>query len=251
MRTLFIVVALTAALVDGTAFAQGDDVRAVEARKACASGDVDKGIKLLAEILATTDDVTAVYNMGRCYQQNGKPDKAALQFREYLRKATDLSPELRSRVQAQLREAEADERASRRDVSTSPLAGSPPPGSTLAGTPSGTADRGASSTKKNLRLAGIGVASAGVVSIGTAVYFGLRAKSLADHNEKAGNTFSKSDEDAGKTANTVQYVFYGIGAAALASGAVLYYLGWDHGEQVAVLPSVTPHRAGAVQRIRL
>jgi len=87
-----------------------EDPRAIEARKACASGEVERGIKQLADYLATTDDVTAVYNMARCYEQNGMRDRALLQFREYLRKARDLSTADRADVEAHIQQLEAEQR---------------------------------------------------------------------------------------------------------------------------------------------
>ena len=234
---------------DRVAMAQTEDPRAVEARKACASGDVDKGIKLLAEILATTDDPTAVYNMGRCYQQNGQAEKAILQFREYLRKARDLNAEERRMVEAHLREAEADDRAKRAAASVpQPNSGLTPLPDPTVGT---TVPTDRSTGNKKLRLAGIGVGSLGVVSLGTGLFFGLQAHSLQRQHEKQDNMFSLADDKAGHRAATLQWVFYGIGAAVLAGGAALYYLGLDHDESVALLPSVSPQGMGALLRVRL
>jgi hypothetical protein len=249
---VLVAVAASVALSQRSARAQpGQDSRAVEARKACAAGEVDKGIRILADILATTEDITAVFNMGRCYQQNGQPTKAIQQFREYLRKGKDLGPDDRKETEGLIKEAEAEEKT-RSGQGLAPTASrSLASAGTVAETGQAATDSEASGKRRLLRWTGIGVASAGVLSIGTAVYFGLHAKSLEEQNEKPGNTFNKSSDDAGKRASTFQYVFYGVGAAALAAGAVLYYLGWEPGEQVAVLPSVTPHGAGAVLRIRL
>jgi hypothetical protein len=245
MRARFATVGLGILFFTRGALAQTDDPRAVEARKACAAGEVDKGVKLLADILATTEDTTAIYNMGRCYQQNGKPDKAALQFREYLRKATDLTPEVRGQVEAQLREAEADERIARSQASSLPGTTTPPG---VVATPEHSPDWKA---KQNLRLAGIGVGSAGVLSLGVGTFFGLRASSLQRQNSADGNKFNSSDDKAGSKAVTLQWVFLGVGAAAVAGGAILYYLGLDEDNKVALVPSLGPRGAGAMLSVRL
>jgi len=70
MRTLPVWAAVTATSIAGAsgAVAQPDDPRAVGARAACAAGEVETGIKFFAQILATMEDLTPVYNMCRCYR---------------------------------------------------------------------------------------------------------------------------------------------------------------------------------------
>jgi hypothetical protein len=212
-----------------------DDPRALEARKACAAGDVDRGIKLLADYLATTEDVTAVYNMGRCYQQNGLSPKAALQFREYLRKARDLSPADRREIEGQIKELEA-EPADKTPAATVATPAPAPPSN----------DAGAS-----LRTAGLAVAAVGLASTGAGFFFMARTRSLEDKVTQA-STFNQADNSAGLTARNLQYVTFGVGAAAIITGATLYYLGAaGRSERVAVLPVLAPRAAGAVVRIRL
>jgi len=98
-----------------------------------------------------------------------------------------------------------------------------------------------------LRVAGVACAALGLASIGTAVYFYTRALSLSD---KVNNSDAPSplDHEAGKNAQTMQWVFYGAGAAAVATGSLLYYLGWraaDLGPSAnTVAPWVAPGMAG-------
>jgi hypothetical protein len=61
------------------------------AKRACLVGDVEKGTGLLADLYVDTNDATYIYNQGRCFEQNGKNDQAVLRFKEYLRKAKNLS----------------------------------------------------------------------------------------------------------------------------------------------------------------
>ena len=61
------------------------------AKKACATGDFAKGVDLLADLYVESNDISWVYNQGRCYQQNNRWEQAISRFREYLRKAKDIS----------------------------------------------------------------------------------------------------------------------------------------------------------------
>jgi tetratricopeptide (TPR) repeat protein len=98
-----------------------------------------------------------------------------------------------------------------------------------------------------LRFAGIVCGAAGLASIGTAVYFYTRAASLSDRVSSS-DAPTSSDYQAGKDAETMQWVFYGVGAAALATGAVLYWLGSSSSAfaptATVVAPMVGPGIAG-------
>jgi hypothetical protein len=104
---LYLAIATLALLVPAAARAQGDE-RMKEVKRACAAGEVQKGINLLADLYVETNDPTAIYNQARCYQQNGMADRAANRFREYLRKAGDLRPAERAEVEGFIREADAE-----------------------------------------------------------------------------------------------------------------------------------------------
>lgn len=64
-----------------------DDPRIVQARKACLAGDVQQGIRVLADLYVATDDPIWIFNQGRCYQQNNQPSNALARFKEFLRKS--------------------------------------------------------------------------------------------------------------------------------------------------------------------
>ena len=73
--------------------AMGANVESREraAKRACLVGDVEKGAGILADLYVDTNDANYIYNQGRCFEQNGKNDQAVLRFKEYLRKAKDIS----------------------------------------------------------------------------------------------------------------------------------------------------------------
>ena len=78
--------------------------RELEAKKACLGGHADKGIELLADLYAETNDPTYIYNQGRCFEQNGRFTEAVTRFREYLRKATAAAPDERAQLDKHIAE---------------------------------------------------------------------------------------------------------------------------------------------------
>jgi len=100
-----------------------------------------------------------------------------------------------------------------------------------------------------LRIAGITCGALGLASIGTAVYYYTRATSLSDKVTGA-NPASPSDYQAGKDAQTMQWVFYSVGAGALATGAALYLLGSSQASsaEVGLAPMLGPRTAGLSAR---
>ena len=61
-----------------------------------------------------------------------------------------------------------------------------------------------------------------------------------------------SDDSAGKNAETMQWVFYGIGGAAIGTGALLYALGWPRADKnpprAGIVPMLGPGLAGISAR---
>jgi hypothetical protein len=106
----------TAALVAlaamaGTARAQERDPRELEAKKACLGGRPDRGIELLAELYAETNDPTYIYNQGRCFQQSGQAREALTRFKEYMRKAPNMSADDKALVAGYISELEEQVKA--------------------------------------------------------------------------------------------------------------------------------------------
>jgi len=56
------------------------------------------------------------------------------------------------------------------------------------------------------------------------LYYWTRARSLSDSADKA-TIYNQADYDDGKQAERMQWIFYGVGAAALATGAGLLMYG--------------------------
>jgi hypothetical protein len=82
---------------------------------------------------------------------------------------------------------------------------------------------------RGLRIAGIAVAAAGLLAVANGVRLSIKVRDLnqtvyADQPDKVAE---------GKAAARDQWISYGIGAAALAGGGVLYYLGAREAETTA------------------
>lgn len=96
-----------------------------------------------------------------------------------------------------------------------------------------------------LRTTGLVVAAVGGAAIVAGVVFNL------EHNSKVSDLapdYTRDKESSSKTYKTVSMLGYGVGAACLVGGAVIYYLGWRAGSetQVALVPSVMDGGAGAL-----
>jgi tetratricopeptide (TPR) repeat protein len=91
------------------------------------------------------------------------------------------------------------------------------------------------------RLIAYGSGATGALLVGIGVYYGHRAATLSDEVTsacRAGCTFADvAAKDAeGRSADRKQYVFYGLGAAALVTGGVLYWMaGREHTSAVVAL----------------
>jgi hypothetical protein len=95
---------------------------------------------------------------------------------------------------------------------------------------------------KGKRFAGYAVGGAGVILVATGVYFGAKARRFGDEvsDECADGcdwNLVKDKDAEGKSAETTQYVLYGVGAAAVAAGAVLWWMGSKESASVTVAPT--------------
>jgi tetratricopeptide (TPR) repeat protein len=242
----------------GPAFAEkGVSTSAKEkaAKKACALGDYQKGAEILADLFVETNDPTYIYNQARCYQQNGIWEQALLRFREHLRKAKNLSDSDRAETERQISDCEASLRQST-PVGASPAPTSPQvahaeaqpavptaeiahPAVPAAPTPQ-PPDGGKA---KRLRTAGIVCAAVGLAAVATGVGLALKTQSISSDEQQHVATVDK--ENQRKSLETWGWVSYGFGAAAIATGAVLYIVGWPSNQtsSVALLPALSPEGA--------
>jgi hypothetical protein len=245
--------------------------RATEAKKACSANHPDQGIEILAGLYSESGDPAYVRNQGRCYQQNGRNQEAALKFKEYLRIAKNLDASERAEIEGYIHESEKEA------APVVPVA--PPPAPAPAPSPV-SADTGPvaggsldltrqvpppvaeSNPGGGLRIAGLVAGGVGVASIVVGAIFGAQAKDKAKQLQDKvvpGSTYDaslKSLDDKGRSAQTMEWVFLGVGGAALIGGGVLYIIGSSQhatvaqnaspaGMAVAILPTISPRDLGA------
>jgi hypothetical protein len=121
-------VALLALLVAGFtasgARAADLDPREVEARKRFASGQYQQALDLFAQLFAENGDAVFLRNVGRCYQKLEQPQPAIDRFREYLRRAKDMTPDERTEIEGYIKEME--DLKSRQQAGAAPSLPSPP-----------------------------------------------------------------------------------------------------------------------------
>jgi len=246
--------------------AAGTEAKERAARKACLSGDYAKGVELLSDLFIDTKDPNYIFNQARCFEQNSRCEEAISRFREFLRKASAISPADKVDTEKHIADCQAllGQKATPEparesavavapQVAVAPAAPSPPPAAASPAPPAPEQVAVASATQptanpgRGLRIAGIACGVVGVASVGTAIYFYTQAKSYSD-KVSGQTTLNPSDDSAGKRAQTMQWVFYGAGAAAIATGTVLYVLGWqaaDSGRTVTgIAPMLGPGLAG-------
>jgi hypothetical protein len=75
----------------------------------------------------------------------------------------------------------------------------------------------------------------------------VKTQSLASDAQSSGGA-AQAQEDERKSLVTWGWVSYGFGAAAIATGAVLYVVGWpsDKSTNVSLLPALAPNGAAMI-----
>jgi hypothetical protein len=230
--------------------AEETNLRAARARKECYSGNYQAGVELLAELFAETRDANYIYNQARCFERNGRCSDAMLSFREFLRIAKGMTAAEKADVERRIAGCQGAT-----PQPPPPAYQPPPPPPAVETTPApGVTDElprrevPAASPGAGLRVAGIVIASVGVAAVGAGVVFGWQAKKIADEVTSDNNlqTYDRKKDDRGKLFANLQWVGYGVGGAALAGGALLYYFGYRaQTGPVALLPVLGPDHAGA------
>jgi tetratricopeptide (TPR) repeat protein len=145
-------------------------------------------------------------------------------------------------------------------TTTPPPGSSPPPGYTPppTGSTPGNVMPTPTDPGRKFRIAGIASAGAGAVMWVVGIVEWRRAVSASHDVENAAMAMQQFDpavESRGKSAETAQWVFYGLGALAIGAGAGLWFYGqhvtaaetttW----RVSMAPVVGPNQGGATLRI--
>jgi hypothetical protein len=235
------------------------------ARKACLTGDYAKGVSILSDLFLDTKNPTYIFNQGRCFEQNRKYEDAIARFEEYLRTPDSvLSRDDRKAAEKHIANCKGilvQERASS-SATTAPEPITPPlplpPAPTAESTPEPSTpivvepqpQPAATHGRGRLRTAGIVTASVGVAALVAAVVLNVKANSIVNEIETTDNGYSPARINDRKTYETLSWVGYGVGAACVATGAILFGIdlksGGSSSTSVALLPAVGPGQAGAL-----
>ena len=245
-----------------SAHAGGSASKERAARKACLRGDVAKGVDLLTDLYIDSKDPTYIFNQGRCYEQNLLYEQALARFREYLVKAPRLSAADRAEVEKRISTCQSYlvPEKSQPPVAEPPNPVPPPPPPPIPAataspavaqpeaTVSSVALAPANPSRPGTRAAAIVAAAIGGAALVGGVIINVKVDNMAHDLEKQG-AYSRSKESDRKTYQTLGWVSYGVGAACLATGAVLYLLGRNRPQgtatTVAVLPGLVNGNLGA------
>lgn len=214
------------------------------ARKACAEGDFQKGVSILADIYVRSKEPTHIFNQGRCYEQNHQWVSAIDRFREYLRKATGLTPNEVKDTDNHIAECKRlleEEESRNAPPPAPPPAPYPPPQPVPSpeplqptSPPVRPPEHASAGAGGALRTTGIVVGSVGVAAVAAGVLLNLKANQLANDGDASGQ----------KTYQNGSLVCYGVGGAAVAAGVILYWLGHRAGSKpstgIVVFPTWTP-----------
>lgn len=254
--------------------AAGFESKEKTARKACISGDYAKGVEILSDLFVETNDLNYVFNQGRCFEQNGRYQDAINRFHEYARKLKDARKSVDPEVERHIAECQAmldKQTVAPSPTVTPPTAPTSRPSGPVTPTPTSPvgvpesesggaqaipagrqdefvhASPGTGTTTAGLRIAGLTALSVGVAGLASGVILNLKANSLADDLDRSDTSYSRSRESTRATYEVWAWVSYGVGAACVASGTILYLLGYSQGQrsQVSLLPIAGSGQAGA------
>jgi tetratricopeptide (TPR) repeat protein len=228
-------------------------------------GKWDDAIAEFEQAYRLRGDPTFLFNMAQAYRRKGDLQRALDLYKNYL--IANPNSEKRSDIEKRIRTLEKEMKSPERQQMATPVAkpSEPPPpepavvtpvpapaaASAPAPTPPPTVAAASvveaappspapemKSSGRGLRVAGIVCGGAGLASIGTAIYFYTRAASLSDR--VSNSDAPDSDYRSGKNAETMQWVFYLAGGGVLATGAILYWLGWPSSASTQTATSVVP-----------
>ena len=289
-RGLFLASVLTVLAAGSTAAAASREAKERVARAACLAGDYKKGVAILSQLFVESGNPTYIYNQGRCFEQNGRYREAITRFKEYLRVGKKVSQEYKTETQRHIDDcqallaAESGQAPAISPAAPAPVAVGPAPGQqpythgpsqapspfapgqqayapipaqasvappyaappyAVQVSPPSTVQRGS-----GLRTSGIITGAVGGAALVGGVVFNIKANSIIHDFQTVRDGYSASKESERQTYETLGWVCYGVGAASVATGAVLYYLGLRSSRQVAVTiaPVLGPRAAMASVR---
>jgi hypothetical protein len=228
------------------------------ARKACLTGDYNTGVSILADLFIEHTTPVYVYNQGRCLEQNSRYKDAIARFEEFLRigETSPLDPADRDSAQKHIEDCKAKLAEENKSLVVAPQPVPQPVPQTDANpqiVEKRKAEPESSKSGKGLVVGGIVTGSVGVVAVVAGVVFNLKANSMADEMQGTVDAYASSKNSSQQSYKTAAWVGYGVGAACIATGAVLIAVGASRNDssaenKVALVPVLGPGQAGVLLR---
>ncbi len=184
------------------------------------------------------------FNLAQVYRLGGKKEKALEYYERYLAvepngRAAAQARRFAKQLKKDLDKAKRKEHASGGSGSGSESgsgSGSGSESGSGSGSESGAGSGGEVTRRvepehpgRTLRIAGMATAGAGLLAIAVGIKYGLDARRISnDHSNHDEGQWSEAElksQTVGKRAEKRMFIGTGVGAALIAGGAVLYYLG--------------------------
>jgi tetratricopeptide (TPR) repeat protein len=208
------------------------------------SGDYDRAAREYERAYKLVPHPVLFFNLAQVYRLGGKKEKALEYYRKYLDRdprgrAADQAREFARQLEKELKKKRSgggDGEPDRGGGSGTGSGGGSGGGSDGAGTGDRDSGMGSWSRARWMKVGGMAAGGVGAVSLGVGVVFGLKARSIS--NELSAFDGEWTDEELAKQTQGKKYesrmlIWSGLGAAAIAGGAVLYYLGYKEGRAEA------------------
>ncbi len=205
-----------------------------------------------------------LFNIAQSHRNNKNAERAMFFYRRYL----EAEPRAKNRaeVEKRIKEmekslAEERERLAPPPVQPVPVAPRPPPPPPVVAPlplppepppPVAPPTTSAANPGHGLRIAGIVVGSVGLAGIGAGIAFGVYQANL--HDQAFRGTFDQTKLNSSNTFETIEFISFGVGGAALATGIVLYIVGASssgHDQTVSFVPLLAPGMGGIALSGRL
>jgi tetratricopeptide (TPR) repeat protein len=255
-------------------------------------GKYNEAIKEFEAAYQPKNDPAFLYNLAQSYRQAGNHERAVHFYKTYLRyvpnakNRADIEDKIKTEEQLIAKGGGTGGGTTPPPVTTTPppVTTTPPPPVTTTPPPPGdqpvvtvpppttpppslgapnpyapaTPPPPATDSGRKFRIAGIATAGGGALMMVLGIVQWRRAVSASDDIEAAASAnraFDPAVEDRGKSAETLQWVFYGLGTLAVGAGAGLWFYGqhvtaketttW----RVSLAPTIAPNHGGATLRI--
>ena len=243
--------ALLLLLISSVAMADGDAERLYrEGQAAYDAKKYDDAIAAWSQSYELSHLPALVFNLAQAYRLKGDCDDAVTSYKKFI----DLDPKSRQRPAAEgfikdLEPCPVAEPPKQEPPKPPPPTQEPPrPPPPKQQLPPKPPVATATHHSTGERVTGIGLAVAGAVAVGVGAYFGNQASSDASDVRAACasgcdyDSIKQKDQD-GRSDAKLQYVMYGVGAGAVAIGAVLFVIGSrEHADPPPV--AIVPTRGG-------